>query len=102
MISWPAAKQIRCVNPSIATVSPSRTRSATASRIVATFDVTFPCRVGGSAARLHVGHDLLEDAEGRPCLVLTEGKGRGHPDRRVTAAEQQHALLERATLHGRA
>src|SRR6266571_1237565 len=34
MISWPAAKQIRWVNPSIATVSPSRTRSATASRIV--------------------------------------------------------------------
>ena len=36
MISCPAAKQIRCVNPSIATVSPSRTSSRTASRIVAT------------------------------------------------------------------
>src|SRR2546429_759144 len=34
MISCPAAKQIRWVKPSIATVSPSRTRSATASRIV--------------------------------------------------------------------
>src|SRR3712207_6127409 len=36
MISWPAAKQIRWVKPSIATVSPSRTSSATASRIDAT------------------------------------------------------------------
>src|SRR5216117_2512939 len=36
MISWPAAKQIRWVNPSMATVSPSRTSSATASFIVAT------------------------------------------------------------------
>src|SRR6476620_3522004 len=34
MISCPAATQIRWVKPSIATVSPSRTRSATASRIV--------------------------------------------------------------------
>src|SRR6188474_453502 len=39
MISCPAAKQIRWVNPSIATVSPSRTRSATASCIVATLSV---------------------------------------------------------------
>src|SRR2546427_3948415 len=36
MISWPAAKQIRWVNPSMATVSPSRTSSRTASRMVAT------------------------------------------------------------------
>src|SRR6478736_4540101 len=34
MISCPAAKPIRCVKPSIATVSPSRTRVATASCIV--------------------------------------------------------------------
>src|SRR6266516_926086 len=34
MLSWPAAKQIRWVQPSIAKVSPSRKRSATASRIV--------------------------------------------------------------------
>src|SRR5262245_20674802 len=36
MISWPAANEIRWVNPSIATVSPSWTNSATASRIVVT------------------------------------------------------------------
>src|SRR2546426_2663238 len=39
MISWPAAKQIRWVKPSIATVSPSRTRSATASCIVVTLEL---------------------------------------------------------------
>src|SRR6478752_3841081 len=36
MISWPAENPIRCVKPSMATVSPSRTRSAIASRIEAT------------------------------------------------------------------
>src|SRR6185295_658427 len=40
MISCPAANEIRCVKPSIATVSPSRTRSRTASAIEATFEVT--------------------------------------------------------------
>src|SRR5439155_16253678 len=39
MVSCPAAKQIRWVKPSIATVSPSRTRSATASRIVVTLEL---------------------------------------------------------------
>src|SRR5215208_6869731 len=38
MISCPAAKLMRWVNPSIATESPSRTRAETASRIDATFD----------------------------------------------------------------
>ena len=38
MISWPAAKQIRWVKPSITTVSPSRTRAATASRMVVTLE----------------------------------------------------------------
>src|SRR6188474_811421 len=48
MISCPAAKQMRCVNPSIATASPSRTRSAMASRIDATLLVV----IGWSARRL--------------------------------------------------
>ena len=39
MISWPAANEIRCVKPSIATVSPSRTSSRTASAIEATLEV---------------------------------------------------------------
>src|SRR5688500_20016523 len=38
MISCPAANEMRWVKPSIATVSPSRTRSATASRMEATFE----------------------------------------------------------------
>src|SRR5438445_13712948 len=50
MISCPAAKQIRWVNPSMATVSPSRTRSATASCI----DTTLPA--SGIAA---FGHALI-------------------------------------------
>ena len=37
MISWAAAKQIRCVNPSMTSVSPSETWRETASRI----DITF-------------------------------------------------------------
>ena len=40
MISCPAAKQMRCVNPSITTVSPSCTNAAIASRMDRTFDVT--------------------------------------------------------------
>src|SRR5262245_64429345 len=52
MISCPAAKQMRCVNPSIATASPSRTRDAIASRIDATLVVV----IGRSARRL----DLVE------------------------------------------
>src|SRR5258706_14289525 len=38
MISWPAANEMRCVKPSIATVSPSRTTSRMASAIEATFE----------------------------------------------------------------
>src|SRR6478609_6789630 len=62
MISWPAANEIRWVNPSIATVSPSRTSSRTASAIDATFDVvTGPVsatavRERGSARRFDPGH----------------------------------------------
>src|SRR6266511_5741179 len=62
MISWPAAKQIRWVNPSMATVSPSRTRSATASFIVATLLTCHP-----SGSRPAIGRPPVlratEDAE---------------------------------------
>src|SRR5882672_10817541 len=47
MISCPAAKQMRCVNPSIATVSPSRTNASTASCMVATLsELTRPSVLG--------------------------------------------------------
>ena len=49
MISWPAAKPMRWVKPSIATVSPSRTTSAIASCIVATLEVRMAEDVAGSA-----------------------------------------------------
>jgi hypothetical protein len=49
MISWPAANEMRCVKPSIATVSPSRTTAATASRIVATLLVLMAVQYRRSA-----------------------------------------------------
>ena len=58
MISWPAAKQIRCVKPSIATVSPSRTSSRTASCIVVT---------------LRRGHDACRASRG---VVVRDRAGR--------------------------
>src|SRR4051794_40521905 len=61
MISCPAANEIRCVNPSIATVSPSRTSSATASRIDVTLPGTDPpvsIRSGPSAARVYRALDV--------------------------------------------
>src|SRR5207253_10612301 len=70
MISCPAAKQIRWVNPSMATVSPSRTSSATASRIVATFDPASGMgglRRGGLDAELvALGVALDEEVHDRP------------------------------------
>src|SRR6266571_821940 len=76
MISCPAAKQMRCVNPSMATVSPSRTRSATASRI----DVTLPPSAMAAATsgldRLAARRDRVlrpaEDAELVPLGVLQD------------------------------
>src|ERR1051325_6581149 len=44
MISWPAANEMRWVKPSIATVSPSRTTSRTASAIDATFEAVTDAR----------------------------------------------------------
>src|SRR5438067_10954281 len=67
MISCPAAKQIRWVNPSMATVSPSRTRSATASRIDATFPPSAIAAATSGLDRLAVRRDRVlrtaEDAE---------------------------------------
>src|SRR3954466_15344815 len=92
MISCPAAKQIRWVKPSIATVSPSRTSSATASRIVATLLVI-------AALAGDLGAGLLEDRHGRVGLVLPEHQRRGHPDRVVAATEHQRTASERRLLH---
>src|SRR5919206_171677 len=78
MISWPAAKQIRWVNPSIATVSPSRTSSATASCIDATLE-----------SAIVLAHDRRSD--GRETLRLL-AFGRRRTDVEV------HAVLHRLAL----
>src|SRR5438445_1890242 len=83
MISWPAAKQIRWVKPSIATVSPSRTRSATASRIVVCLELIGRPAVIRSAqdaelVPLGIAHLRPE----RPALLDEAANGRaegGHP-----------------------
>jgi hypothetical protein len=64
MISCPAANEMRWVNPSIATVSPSRTSSAIASRIVATLEMLTRQVSGSGCARglLAGGLDLVERA----------------------------------------
>src|SRR6476660_5932261 len=64
LISWPAANGLKWVNPSIATVSPPRTSSRTASAIDATFDVVtgpVPATAGcdrSSARGLDPGHGV--------------------------------------------
>src|SRR5215218_9012081 len=55
MISCPAANEIRWVKPSMATVSPSRTTVAMASRIVATFEAV---TVGDAAGSTPSAGDL--------------------------------------------
>src|SRR2546429_8090631 len=117
MISCPAAKQMRWVNPSMATVSPSRTSSATASRIEATLpSVTLGASgtlrrlraglvsdddwsEGGNTLPRHLHTRRLEDPNGRPHLVLVDHERRGHPDGRVTRAKDQKALLEAGDLN---
>ncbi len=76
MISWPAAKPMRWVKPSIATVSPSCTSAATASRIDATLECSWPAhhdaaRSGGLRPRGgDLRHGLAEDPQPGRDLVL--------------------------------
>src|SRR5438034_9208173 len=97
MISWPAAKQIRWVNPSMATVSPSRTRSATASRMDVTLLGALPTgrasgrAVDGFGASHYFGARLLEDPRADPRLVLPEDQGRGDPNRGVTGPPHEQS-----------
>src|SRR6478609_4720381 len=122
MISCPAANEIRCVNPSIATVSPWRTSNATASRMVATFDaVTLgdPSVATGSAGDLTVvqraSDRRLRSKADAPHRNLVKGVGkepegcrhlglgdreRGrHPDAGLAAFEDEQAPLEAGPLH---
>src|SRR5919197_1374513 len=111
MISWPAAKQMRWVNPSMATVSPSRTSSPIASRIDATFPSAMDrsgalrslfgeSRVARGAAFLHLGAGLLEDLEAGLGLVRADHQRGRDPHGPVTGAERQDTAPERGLLHG--
>src|SRR5918995_6889939 len=96
MISCPAAKQMRWVNPSIATVSPSRTISATASRIVATLlmRTSRPSRLGFR----HLRDGFLEHLERRPGLIAPEHERRRQTDDVLAGAEHEKPAPERGVL----
>src|SRR5262245_52537108 len=108
---------MRWANPSIATVSPSRTRPATASRIVATLDVLIgpaPRSAGGldlvhrAGARCRLEdlamlagddrHGLREDPQAGRHLGFVDGQRRRHPNAGLAALEDQETLLERLPL----
>src|SRR5690242_14353999 len=108
MISCPAANEIRWVNPSIATVSPSRTRAAIASRIVATFEVVTGDGVAATARSAgdlaivqrardgglggergatpgHFVHGIREQPQSSRHLGLGHGESRRHADAGLAA-----------------
>src|SRR3954453_10083836 len=88
MISCPAANEIRCVKPSIATVSPSWTSSATASRIVVTLlELTgipsvfrLPARIGDVGV-LRIGVDRVVAERGGPERRHADGIARVEGER---------------------
>src|SRR5919199_827258 len=91
MISWPAAKQIRCVNPSIATVSPSRTCSAIASCRVPTLSgIRRPAVVGAAQHTELVSLGVVHDRPEAPALVDAAEHGRAGDDETI------HLVLHRA------
>src|SRR5690349_1584153 len=115
MISWPAANEMRWVNPSIATASPSRTISRTASAIEATLDDAIASdrgfdagdRVGGlggvedwllGALPRDLGDRLAEDPQRRRHLGLGDREGRRHADGALPAFEDEQPALEARPL----
>src|SRR6478609_6756317 len=81
MISWPAATGIRCVKPSSATVSPSRTSSATASRSETMEDAFVRMTNGRAALR-----------------TIAEGRARALPGARARASETLAGMVVRIRL----
>src|SRR6266550_6249656 len=112
MISWPAAKEMRWVKPSIATVSPSRTRSPTASAIEATFEALTSAggldpgdRVGRLGRRKNpamlagdIGDGRGEQGQRHIHLGLRHRQARRHADRRPAAFEDEEPPLEGGPL----
>src|SRR5688500_17890360 len=84
MTSWPAAKGMRCVKPSIAIVSPSRTWVAIASFSDRNSGRAISARGLASAADDHVDGDRDEEHDGG-CHEL-DGGGK---------AEERHAVDDR-------
>src|SRR6478672_2500362 len=104
MISCPAAKQMRWVNPSIATVSPSCTNASTASCMVATLsELTRPSVLGAAQdaelVALGVAH------HGPEAAALVHPGDRGGADLlqprhlRCHRAARSHVEVQ-AVLHG--
>ena len=106
MISWPALKPMRCVNPSMATVSPSRTRSAIASRIVATLP-GMGLRSEGGQDRVSVAVEGgLDDREEREVVRRARRQrhvrgGRARPDERQHRLRREHVVQADLGLHRR-
>src|SRR5512146_1448730 len=94
MISCPAAKQMRWVNPSIATVSPSWTSSRTASAIEATLEGM----AGMLAAFGHARDRLPEDPQPHRRLLLGDRERRGHPHDALARGEHEEPALEALLL----
>src|SRR2546427_10261749 len=88
MISWPAAKQMRCVNPSMTTVSPSWTCAAMA----ACMDITL--EGAPSASSVQLIEALVDDPQRRIHVVLVDHERRRQAQRALPGAEQQQPLAE--------
>src|SRR5919197_2249148 len=98
MISCPAAKQMRWVKPSMATVSPSRTRSATASRIEVTLPVSGTSGLDRFSSRWDGVVGAAKNAELVPFRVLHHGPCRlrsaeALEDRRPKLLQPRHLLV---------
>src|SRR5690349_16460705 len=102
MISWPAAKEIRWVKPSITTVSPSRTWAATASCMLRTLEATgdAPPLTLREAQQAGVrsrdrAQPLVDHPEGGIDVLRADHQRRREAQRAASGAQQQQAALER-------
>src|SRR5512142_3036151 len=91
MISWPAAKQMRWVKPSITTVSPSCTWRAMACCMVRTLEALSAISRQPSA---QFGKALVEDRERRIHVVGVDDERRCQAQRCLPGAEQEQSLGE--------
>src|SRR5512135_2731800 len=91
MISWPAAKQMRWVKPSITTVSPSCTCAAMASCIDSTLEAL---SVIGYRLSAKLDQTLVEDRQGGIDVVVVHDERRRQTQRALAGAEQEEPLGE--------